>query len=536
MLRAAPELSPPRTTIEDVQLRSLDMLDLPLAWRRLLFRVRRFIDVPDRLPFEILDRLTEHRPTLRADHHLRPVHTVMATKGSGTVRPFARLSPLDLLLYQALVDALAPDIEAALGRRDRVFAYRLDTTGAEDPFAGSPKWDDFIESVRAELQSGRHTHALTGDIASYFVYVGIDELERRLLGCCSSVDVVRDLGDLLRSWQHLGVRGLPQGIPPSSPLGNFYLAPLDAALVNLGLEYRRYMDDFWVFTSSYEDARRAQDAVERVLYTDALGLGGEKSRIRRVATALEATQPAEERIRRRREAIVEEVLAGIDGEYVDADEFELPEEEIDQAAVHAEYDELQAELSADRYPPDVRPRLTAVFRTLEKGRDPHAARDTPVLITRLPDLTWPASRYVASLRVEDGDVAEAVMLELLSERRFHREQEWLHLCRAGLALRRHPAPPVAARFGEIALTHEHSLVRARALLAWGKVSASDDFAVADTYWASSERIWQPYVLVAIQQKDRTERDRRFDGWSGDGRFLRTLSTAIQEKPFPWKEL
>lgn len=119
---AAPELSPPRTTIEDVQLRSLDMLDLPLAWRRLLFRVRRFIDVPDRLPFEILDRLTEHRLSLRADHHLRPVHTVMATKGSGTVRPFARLSPLDLLLYQALVDALAPDIEAALGRHDRVFA------------------------------------------------------------------------------------------------------------------------------------------------------------------------------------------------------------------------------------------------------------------------------------------------------------------------------------------------------------------------------------------------------------------------------
>ena len=144
-----------------MNLRSLDTLNVPQAWRRLLFRMRRFIDVPDRLPFEVMDRLSSHAPTLSSPHHLRPVTTVMASKGTGTVRPFVRLSPYDLLLYQALVDALADDIEAALGSREKVFAYRMGGVTDDDPFSGSPKWFDFIASVRGILQSGRYSHALT---------------------------------------------------------------------------------------------------------------------------------------------------------------------------------------------------------------------------------------------------------------------------------------------------------------------------------------------------------------------------------------
>lgn len=154
----------------------------------------------------------------------------------------------------------------------------------------------------------------------------------------------------------------------------------------------------------------------------------------------------------------------------------------------------------------------------------------------MPDLTWPATRYVASTRAEDADTAEGVILQLLREGRFHREQEWLHLCRAGLFMRRHPSLPLAGRFGEIALDHEHELVRARALLAWGKLSADDDFAVADAYWLSAGQTWRPYVLIALQQKDRTERDNRYEAWSGEGRYLRDIADAVQARPFPWATL
>ena len=446
----------------------------------------------------------------------------MATKGSGTVRPFVRLPSLDLLLYHALVEALAADIEAALGPREKIFAFRLDTSGAEDPFAGSPKWDDFMTSVRHNYATVVGADALTGDIASFFVYVDIDELERRLLAVCSDHAAVRDLGDLLRSWQQLGVRGLPQGLPPSSPLGNFYLDPLDRALESWGLEYRRYMDDFWVFTRSFEDARRTQDAIERLLYGDRLGLGGEKSRIRRVRTALIATESVEARIRRRREAILEDVLAGLDGEYVDTDEFELPEAEIDTAAVHGEFGELLNALREDQYPPDVRPRLTAVFRSLEKGRDPHAVADIPDVLVRLPDLTWPATRYAASMRTEFAQVVETTMLELLRPHRFHREQEWLHLCRGGLFVRHRPAPELAIRPER--LPSSTSPLWARALLAWGKFLLRP-LSVAGPVLLQSANAWRPYALVSLQEEPRARHSRYLD-WSGEGRFLRNLAETL----------
>lgn len=460
----------------------------------------------------------------------------MATKGSGTVRPFARLSPLDELLYQALLDALRSDIESSLLPPTKVFSYRLSSVGGDDPFDGSPKWDDFMQSVREALDGGTFSHALTADIASYYVYIDVDELERRLLAVCQRSDAVRDLGDLLRAWQHLEVRGLPQGVPASSPLGSFYLSHLDKELVHAGYEHRRYMDDLWVFTDSFSAAREAQDLVERLLYSDGLGLGGDKSRVLRVATALESTQPAAERIARRREAITEDALAQVDGDYVDVDEIELPEEEINEAAVHEEHDELTEELRSDRYPPDVRARLTEVFRSLEKGRDTHAALSVPMILSRLPDLTWPAARYVSSLRREDAGTAEEVFTLLLEPGRFHREQEWLHLCRAGLALRRRPSEPIARRFGQIAMEHQSALVRARALLAWGRLSRDPDFAIADEFWLRSRREWQPYALVAIQRKDTGQRDIRYEDWSSEGRFLRTLSTEIQKRSFAWKEV
>src|SRR5439155_11160335 len=218
----------------------LDRLDFDLAWRRVLLRMRRFIDVPDRLPYEVVERVTDGSPRLDSVHYLRPIYLVMATKGSGTVRPFVRLSPIDMVLYQALVDALGPEMEDALGRRDSVFAFRLHLDGADNPFQGTPSWTDFMGAVRDRLEEKQRAYVLSIDVANFFLHVDIEELERRLLEVGGPSDVVRDLGQVLRGWRQFGVRGLPQGVPPSSPLGNVYLSKLDRALDEWGAEYWRH--------------------------------------------------------------------------------------------------------------------------------------------------------------------------------------------------------------------------------------------------------------------------------------------------------
>jgi hypothetical protein len=46
----------------------------------------------------------------------------------------------------------------------------------------------------------------------------------------------------------------------------------------------------------------------------------------------------------------------------------------------------------------------------------------------------------------------------------------------------------------------------------------------------------PYVLVAIQDKETDARDSRYDAWSGEERFLRSVADHLRERRFRWSKL
>src|SRR5436309_27321 len=92
-----------------LDLLSLKRLDLDLAWRRTLWWSRRrmsLVAFPDRLPYEVIARLNPEGPDLRRSHEPAPPLLIMSTKRTGAARPIHRVAPIDLLLYQATVDAL----------------------------------------------------------------------------------------------------------------------------------------------------------------------------------------------------------------------------------------------------------------------------------------------------------------------------------------------------------------------------------------------------------------------------------------------
>jgi hypothetical protein len=493
------------------------------------------MEVPDRLPFEVAERLFGGAPNLQSDHHLQAPLLVMATKGSGTVRPFVRLAAEDHLLYQALVDKLAPAIEGALPPRDRVFAYRQTVENDDDQFAGTPRWSDFAAAARAELQAEPGAYCLRADVSGYFLQVDPGELERGLLETGGDPQAARDLAELLLNWRVLGIRGLPQGIPASSPLGNFYLLRLDEAIARVGVRHLRYMDDMWVFTESFSQARRIQDVIERFLYPLGLALSGEKSRIERRETSLADVQDADAIVGQRQERFRANIAAAVLAEDPYADEDAFPEpREIDAAAVLDLYREVVNQLRADQYPPLFRPTLREIYRELRSARRPDVLGDIPELLTRFPDLTGDAMAYAAYVAEADGAGATNAFVTVLTGDRFHREQELLQICRWALYLP--PSEELAANLGELALTHEHALVRARALLAWGALSPVIDFSRADEFWREAERPWRAYPLVAIQDKDEAGRDARYAQWSGAGRLLDRLGRSIREERFSWRRV
>jgi hypothetical protein len=529
-----------------VRIRSYEQLDFSLAWRRVLDWAKGGnIDVPDRLPFEVLSRLYgEEGQRPERDHHLAPVTLVMSSKKSGTSRPFSRINPLDLTLYQALVDGLAPDVEAALASRTKVFAYRQTLDRDTHAFSGTPSRAAFEAGVQGIFASpfSPNRYAIKADIAGYFLHVSIDELEHRLYAVSSQVDIVRDLLDLLRAWQTLGIRGLPQGVRPSAPLGNLYLAPVDELLIGLRVPFVRWMDDWVIGARGFHAARETQDHVERCLYNIGLTLAADKTTIVRAARAREESETAKDRLARlkraRRDAAMNDLLATAElGMDYPPDEADLPDPgELDQEATVAAYEELLHRLESPDLSPGFRPMVTEILRDLGSVELPHALDRLPRLLERAPDLTSAATRYLAEVARATPEEVRDIFSELLAAERFTREYEKLALCQGVLVLRLREAPELAGPMARWALEDAHALVRARAVLAWGAQSAADDFEVADRFWAGASPPWRPYALVAIQSKSVAPRNQRFDRWSGEGRFLGRLGEALKSSPISWRKL
>ena len=61
-------------------------------------------------------------------------------------------------------------------------------------------------------------------------------------------------------------------------------------------------------------------------------------------------------------------------------------------------------------------------------------------------------------------------------------------------------------------------------------------AAADAFWPDAEAPWRPYVLVAIQDKDLDGRNARYDAWSGEERFLRSVADVLRAQRFRWSKL
>jgi hypothetical protein len=529
-------------------LRSFSQLDIPLAWRRTrLWAQSGGLDIADRLPFEVLDRLygDEGPPLDGPDREPSAITLVASSKKSGLARTFVRLSPMDLILYQALVDQLAPDIEAALPPRDVAFAYRQTAGTEDDAFAGTPGRKAYADKLQSIIDYGFSSDdfAITADVAGYYMHIDLAELERMLLSVSNQTDVVRDLCDLLRLWEALGLRGLPQGVRPSSPLGNLYLKPLDDLLADSTARYVRWMDDFVVAAGSFARAREVLDAIEHKLYGMRLTLAADKTKIRRYEVAYAETEDARARLQRIKTARQVEGTNWVTdaARWMDypPNEIDLPDPATLQRDVTVEvYDELLNHLEDVDLPKTFQADIVATLRDLEALKEPCHIDRIPRLLTRAPDITGDVLRYVAGIAKASHQTAcVGTFKALLTEHRFMREAEKLNLCAAVLAL------PSRAGVGELdealgrwALEDPHPLVRARTLVAWGAQSSETGFAVVDEFWTAAKAPWRPYALIAIQTKTRALRDERYAEWSSSGRFLGRLADLLCETTLGWRKL
>lgn len=163
---------------------------------------------------------------------------------------------IDRVLYQALVDIFAKDLDKALNVQ--VYSHRVaSSTDRRKYFFKHPveQWRAFNNDAKLALENnGSHTLLVT-DLTNFYENIDISVLNQKLKEVIDEIDIENEqkkyykkvcdlLKVLLDVWaeQKTGC-GIPQNRDPSSFLANMYLHKIDEYLINLGYSYFRYMDD-----------------------------------------------------------------------------------------------------------------------------------------------------------------------------------------------------------------------------------------------------------------------------------------------------
>lgn len=365
-------------------------------------------------------------------------------------------------------------------------------------------------------------YVLSGDLSSFFLTVNLSRLRTELLDIGGDSAVVGDLHDPLVAWEEQGVRGLPQGLPPSGPLANIYLLQLDEILGPGAADYWRYSDDFLALTDSFGSARLLLDALEREPYERGMSLGAGKTSIRRAETVLSELATFEDKL----DEALASLIADVGGDYGPSTS------DIDDAKLeflkHA-FDDAIEELHEDSYP---RRELIASFLGFAGGRDGYAVTQVPYVVQRMPGLTSECMQYLTKLRAPDRPAVIEALAEIIDQS-FHRDQEWVHILRACLRVPDRGLMEHADRFADLAVDGDSPLVRARALLAWSRHAQASERAPAEAFFEIESVMWRGYAVVSLKGRSATVRDQLFARWSSESTTIAELVQALDRRPLRW---
>lgn len=223
-----------------------------------------------------------------------PTRRGLVTKDENTFRQCAWLDPFDAVKYLASAYLLFKKIEAARIPVDAqiVHSHRLSKVVGEI-FDTRFGYDSF-RSRSSELSRERiGKWKVVTDISNFFDRIGNHSLENHLLnvGCEKRhVDLIKEM---LLFWA--GDRrsyGVPVGSDASRILSEAVLLNVDAKLLDAGITFVRYVDDFRMFADTRAEALKAIEVLTNLLADEGLSLNSRKTDIYEIVNPEEIAQLA----------------------------------------------------------------------------------------------------------------------------------------------------------------------------------------------------------------------------------------------------
>lgn len=264
-----------------------DSLDLNLAWIRVKNDIKDQIFINHPYLVDIIDyKMEEWLRGLNAlitagKYSPSKCQIVDVPKPGWHIRPGGVLTMEDMTVYSALVLKILPNISDNISWSER--KYRFSNILNRSVYGR--KWTEFpVESWKAfknvALNKARkYQYGVKFDLASFFENIEIKRLMEDLEEMSCDKEYIETLSTCLNRWAGSRRRGIPQGFLPSNILSEVYLNSIDQAVVNLTIDFVRYVDDGYLFAKSHEEAVKALRLFTRILRGKGLYLQSAKTRI-----------------------------------------------------------------------------------------------------------------------------------------------------------------------------------------------------------------------------------------------------------------
>jgi hypothetical protein len=212
----------------------------------------------------------------------KPIQYILTPKNRYVFdyRKAAIIDPLCLAKYTAIVLQAAEQIEIARVPVSENIVYSSRFAPKEGAlFDKNIGYGDWRERVKELANEDSCTYVVQCDIASFYDRINIHRVHSTLLDIGVDEQIVTAINSLLLLWSKKDSYGIPIGNTASRIISEAALIDVDRYLIDEGVRFVRYVDDFRIFAPNLVTAQRWMNLLTTRLFRDGLMLNTGKTKL-----------------------------------------------------------------------------------------------------------------------------------------------------------------------------------------------------------------------------------------------------------------
>jgi len=232
---------------------------------------------------------SKHEPfTALKELKINPLRSILVPKKTlFDFRKCGYIEPLDEIIYLSLAIMLSNKIEKErIHKKSKiVYSYRLkpDLIKEQKPtslFDLKINYTSFRNDVSNKVKDPKIKVVVSCDISNFYDRLNLHRLENTLLAI-HDIDIqsVKLLNEMLLYWSNRDSYGIPVGSNASRILAEASLINVDKYLLDKGINFSRYVDDFRLFANSASQAHSWLSILVERLNQEGLFLNTSKTSI-----------------------------------------------------------------------------------------------------------------------------------------------------------------------------------------------------------------------------------------------------------------